>query len=286
MRLICPNCGAQYEVDDKVIPGEGRDVQCSSCGHTWFQRPAHLDQDLADELDIELPDQEEPATVTAPPPSRDNRGTPDAAPSRVRRSLDPEVADVLREEAAREAEVRRAERTRSDTRLETQPDLGLDDGAKTPPSRSEAARARIARMRGGSNADSAADEAAAAAVAADSSRRELLPDIEEINSSLRASGNRTTDQADESEDGQGTGRSAGEGKRGGFRLGFMLIVLIALAAVLVYAFAPQIVETVPAAEPYMTSYLDWANEMRTRTDDLIALLVEKMRDLTGNGATP
>ncbi|PWE51753.1 hypothetical protein DEM26_01980 [Thioclava sp. NG1] len=37
MRLVCPNCGAQYEVDDAVIPDGGRDVQCSNCGHGWFQ---------------------------------------------------------------------------------------------------------------------------------------------------------------------------------------------------------------------------------------------------------
>jgi len=39
MRITCPNCGAQYEVDARVIPDLGRDVQCSNCGHTWFQRP-------------------------------------------------------------------------------------------------------------------------------------------------------------------------------------------------------------------------------------------------------
>ncbi len=37
MRLICPNCVAQYEVDENVIPAEGRDVQCANCGHNWFQ---------------------------------------------------------------------------------------------------------------------------------------------------------------------------------------------------------------------------------------------------------
>ena len=37
MRLICPNCVAQYEVDEDVIPTEGRDVQCANCGHNWFQ---------------------------------------------------------------------------------------------------------------------------------------------------------------------------------------------------------------------------------------------------------
>ena len=37
MRLICPNCDAQYEVDAAMIPASGRDVQCSNCGRTWFQ---------------------------------------------------------------------------------------------------------------------------------------------------------------------------------------------------------------------------------------------------------
>jgi predicted Zn finger-like uncharacterized protein len=41
MRLVCPNCEAQYEVDDDLIPDEGREVQCASCGTTWFQeKPA------------------------------------------------------------------------------------------------------------------------------------------------------------------------------------------------------------------------------------------------------
>jgi predicted Zn finger-like uncharacterized protein len=38
MRLVCPNCSAQYEVDASAIPASGRDVQCSNCGHTWWQR--------------------------------------------------------------------------------------------------------------------------------------------------------------------------------------------------------------------------------------------------------
>ena len=37
MRLVCPNCDAEYEVDDAAIPRAGRDVQCSNCGHAWFQ---------------------------------------------------------------------------------------------------------------------------------------------------------------------------------------------------------------------------------------------------------
>lgn len=74
MRLICPNCDAQYEVGAGVIPLSGRDVQCSNCGQTWFQ--THPDM-LADEEDddtdgfdpVEPPyDDREPPVLPHMPP--------------------------------------------------------------------------------------------------------------------------------------------------------------------------------------------------------------------------
>lgn len=55
MRLICPNCDAQYEVPDDVMPAAGRDVQCSNCGQTWFQHhpdnaPEAEEDDFADDV--------------------------------------------------------------------------------------------------------------------------------------------------------------------------------------------------------------------------------------------
>lgn len=37
MRITCPRCNACYEVPDAVMPPGGRDVQCSVCGHSWYQ---------------------------------------------------------------------------------------------------------------------------------------------------------------------------------------------------------------------------------------------------------
>lgn len=37
MRVICPRCGAEYEIDDQLIPANGREVECSSCDNVWFQ---------------------------------------------------------------------------------------------------------------------------------------------------------------------------------------------------------------------------------------------------------
>lgn len=57
MRLMCPNCEAQYEVSDSVIPLHGRDVQCSNCGQTWFQTHPQAEPEAAladDEDDAEF----------------------------------------------------------------------------------------------------------------------------------------------------------------------------------------------------------------------------------------
>ena len=40
---MCPNCDAEYEVDASAIPESGRDVQCSNCGHAWFQQHPELE---------------------------------------------------------------------------------------------------------------------------------------------------------------------------------------------------------------------------------------------------
>ena len=57
MRLTCPNCDAQYEIPDDVMPENGRDVQCSNCGTTWFQ--AHPNAiDVNDELEDDGDDEE------------------------------------------------------------------------------------------------------------------------------------------------------------------------------------------------------------------------------------
>lgn len=51
MRLICPGCAAQYEVQPSAIPPEGRDVQCSNCGNAWFQRGPLPDGTLPQDRD-------------------------------------------------------------------------------------------------------------------------------------------------------------------------------------------------------------------------------------------
>ncbi|MEM9967739.1 MAG: zinc-ribbon domain-containing protein [Pseudomonadota bacterium] len=96
MRLNCPICEAIYEVPDDAIPPMGREVQCSNCEHRWFQiaaqtsgEPARAPGTRSKDLS---PQEAAEAAMETPPPTA--------------RSLDPELADVLREEAAREVAAR------------------------------------------------------------------------------------------------------------------------------------------------------------------------------------
>lgn len=280
MRLICPSCGAQYEVPAEVIPSEGRDVQCSACSNTWFQPHPDQDSALADEVDAPSvepvappPDapEAEPGSEAADAQSEpvSNEDAPAAAQSEAedheetaqepaQRPLDEEVANVLREEAAYEAAARARDQQGG---LESQPDLGLEPPAEDEAGRrTREARERMARMRG--EAEPAAQAAASAGVAGAvaGSRRELLPDVEEINSTLRSSGERRPAAAADT-DLQGTTPKV-RSKRRRFRLGFYPIILLTLLALAVYIFAPQITQIVPQAKPYVTQYVEQIEALR------------------------
>ena len=36
MIITCPSCNKKFEIDEALIPSEGREVQCGSCEHQWF----------------------------------------------------------------------------------------------------------------------------------------------------------------------------------------------------------------------------------------------------------
>jgi len=331
MRLTCPNCDAQYEVPDEVIPPEGRDVQCSNCGDTWYQtasdsvaraaseaatpsrpeqsataetpqetqpeqQPEQTDDPLTEdpgaepEDDYREPDLEEvsqplPETVEPnpepaqdlypdPSPTSEPYDEPVADPSPepetqteldelaaedapveapahtgLARGMNPSVTGILREEAEREAKLRAAE----GAGLESQPDLGLDAATTDEPSRrANQARDRMARMKG--------ENPALLAAAESGSRRGLLPDIDEINSTLRASSDPVGAAAIAPETEHPARRKSG------FSRGFAVVILLVLALVLTYTNAPQIADTLPQADPYLSTYVAWVDQARLWLD--------------------
>ncbi|UWQ50506.1 zinc-ribbon domain-containing protein [Leisingera caerulea] len=297
MRLTCPNCAAEYEVPEDVIPAEGRDVQCSNCGQTWFQAAAgetaavplaedapapaeaaeEPEQDAADSAPQQAP---EDAAENAAEPAPERGGIEEEAadffansrqdgpggfaqdaaedipqqqaelqPQRAR-GLDPALTDILREEAEREASLRAAE----SQSLETQPDLGLEEATAPEDEaarRSRQARDRMARMRG--------EDPRQLAAAESGSRKELLPDIEEINSTLRSGGSAAPAP-------QAAAEAPPVRRKNNFARGFSLSLIAALAMVMIYDNAALIAEKVPLAESALSSYVSWVDQMRLWLD--------------------
>ncbi len=332
MRLVCPNCGAQYEVDDRVIPDGGRDVQCSSCGHAWYQMPAHLaatqdpasaepeeiaetDDDILSEVEPEpetrpdgdaeteasaadeaevaevaVPDAPaEPVEAASPPqPAPEppaEPAVPDAAPEvddaapqdddtphpaagegapPPRRDLDENLRAILQEEAARELAARASAR-------EPQPDTA-QPGRDAVPAAAAARNAFAEQPEDGFDDDTMPDigpapesergaggsGAPAWATADKAPRRDLFPDIEEINSTLDSHGPEEEVEIDETAEG-----------RGGFGRGFFAIIFIAALALAIYLVAPRLAETVPALEPALTAYVGAVNGAREWLDAML-----------------
>ena len=288
MRLICPNCGAQYEVGAGVIPDGGRDVQCSNCGHTWFENPeaptATAEEDAFFDIVPAAPAEErvdvaappaEPVDTPAPPETPapatmdDAPATPPAPPTPeprpIRTQLDPSIADILREEAAREEEARRAEARGG---LEQQGDLGLTEPV-TPPSSPtrkpdpvQEGRERVDRLQGRT--------APVASTTPVGSRKELFPDIEEINSTLRSSADRDRLMPLPADD-------PAQSRRSGWR-GFLTVITLFVLLGLVYAYADRIAAAVPALADPLAGYVASVDAGRLWLDAQVQTLLGESTD--------
>lgn len=287
MRLVCPSCGAQYEVDDRVMPETGRDVQCSNCGHGWFQLPPSAEKAAAekasapspfddiDELDdvaeetptapisevedapVDAPDEDAPPADTADA-SKDIPSEGSVADTPPARQLDDDVRSILQEEAERERKARESEREG----LETQPDLGLDDAPATTSD-------NIDKMMAD---EQAAIEDDVATTSDDIKARNVLPDIEEINSTLDAPADDPSEVATAPAD-------RAEAASGGFRRGFILVVALACLLAILYIFAPVIGERIPAIRPAMDQYVALADTVRIGLEELMRSAIGKMQGL-------
>lgn len=262
MRLTCPNCAAQYEVPDDVIPAEGRDVQCSNCDTTWFQ--AHPASDPAPEpadASADMP-QTDPTTEVSPEPQSDLEDTPPPETAPIpepeqtepepeasepeptepqedlppRPELDPAIAAILREEVALET----ARREQDAAALETQPDLGLDSAAASEPT-------------------SQASE----------DGTDIFPDIEEINSSL--------DPEEPEPEPEVADETPPPQQRSSFARGFALTLLLVAALILVYVNAPSISQAVPDLDPAINSYVTTIDQARLWLDAQLSALLPPPR---------
>jgi predicted Zn finger-like uncharacterized protein len=338
LRLICPNCAAQYEVTDDAIPEAGRDVQCANCGDTWFQnrtRPSlrkvpatanppaaaetEADEDNArDEHQSEAVDEPEAPEQSAQPVESpdDDDDLPAAIPPRTprpdarRANVDPSVLDILRSEVEHESAARGAETNGTSARPSTEDlDEGEEDAAAPASepedlaSRARAARDRIRNHREGGRRihftdqgqhpepededepvaqryDDEDDDEEHLGVTPAPRRTErpqpgrTLPDVEELNSTLRSS-----QDPERARDARKEAASARKGGGAAGRMGFYLGVLIVLLALAAYSLQAQIIEAVPAAAPFLemyTSLIDSARRGLAQGFDLVIGLVQDL----------
>jgi len=269
MRLVCPNCAAQYEVDAALIPAAGRDVQCSACGTTWFQ-PGAPEAAAPDSAPAPTPTPEAAPGYTDAWFDYDEDPDPLPAPEPApRRALDESLLSVLREEAEREARARRAEGTAppADATDAAVAEL-LAAAGTTPPAKAaekpaEPAAQPAARPRPVIEPVAEAEpEPEPEEIAPPPPRRDLLPDIEEINSTLRATPVRSAVEREDTAP-----------KRRGFASGFSFSLLIAAILLALYVMAPDIKARVPATGAALDAYVGAVDSARIWID-------AQLRDLT------
>ncbi len=225
------------------------------------------------EPDEDAPEQDEEQDVAEAEDSADvEQDAQDTPPSR--RELEPSITEVLREEAERERAARASD---GGDGLETQPELGLNEGQDDTDKRTQEAQARMARLRG--EPESAMPDDGDDDGPDPGTRRNLLPDIDEINSSLNS---------DSSDPGMihpsDVDDMANADKPGGFRRGFLTMVLLAVIGLLLYMFAPQLAKSVPALKGVLASYVEIVNGARAWLDQTIGGLMGTLDGMSSEGS--
>lgn len=276
MRLLCPNCDAEYEVDAALIPDYGRDVQCSNCGHAWFQISPVVQAEADAEQALFAPSEgiADPTLPTGTQDDEENE-TPFAPPQTAAkaRSIDASVLSVLREEAERESRARLSD----GGNLEMQDELGLAGSAPGTETSSTPVAARIARLKGEAETHAASDLGLDMGPNTSTSRfgsvkRERLPEIDQINSTLRAKSERRSGDSGAVADTMGD-----DEKRGGFRRGFLMAMAVIILVLGLYMFAPLLIEKYPAMASPLRAYIGHIEGLRGLLDRMLQGAITQIR---------
>lgn len=298
MRLLCPNCDAEYEVDAAAIPSNGRDVQCSNCGHAWFQQ--HPDA----EADYDA----EQALYDPPPPLPNAFETAAQQPAPepvvpVLASDDPE--SILDAMGDLDDDLPNAQPSNSEFIYSDEPDFAEPDApepdvpesdlANMPSTdmpaqqidpdalqilREEAARETAQRLA--ENAPQTLEQQTEMGLIAPSSSpivarrvarlkgiqpaqvtiatpaRDRLPAVDDINAALRSG-----DDLDPSD-------AQGQDRKTGSKAGFWAVILAAGTAAAGYVFSPEIAAKLPQIAGPIDGYVGFINGLRGAIDAAVA----------------
>jgi predicted Zn finger-like uncharacterized protein len=297
MRLICPNCSAEYEVDETVIPEAGRDVQCSHCNHVWWQMrtpaPAEamakkMQAPAAAEASakkVQAPaSAEAPAEKAAAVPkeglkhSASRAPKPPSGPAQMKgpgkmpgfappptmggeKPAEEPPAPPREEPKAAPA----PEPVAVAADIPAAPRRSLDDAVldvlRQEAQREAESREKEAEAKAKADADAeaAAALAAKAAEEAEKPRSSTLPDVEMINSTLDG----------EEESGAAASRRIARlqtRRRVGFRMGFAAMILLALGVAGVYAYGDRLADRWPEFAPQIAAFRERVDRGRAWLD--------------------
>jgi len=295
MRLVCPQCAAQYEVDINAIPEDGRDVQCANCGNTWFQER---------ETDTPVPADE--AQLQDNPEHQDDA---DNQPDRPQPTpVDQSVLDILRAEAKADTEARQSANVPQVSQApmvenvaETEAEHEeIEAEEKTPSSDNLAERARAARSQLTSNRERPrrpqientearqiavqdpprlprpAAEPQEVAPAPQRTPPEQhpdgeLPDVDTLNSTLRSADDKSRKKNKRGKPKKGSGKSG--------RFGFYSAILVFLVLVALYALKPQVISAYPEAAPMLDQYTELVDLGRHALANGVNTLIQAAQNL-------
>lgn len=193
---------------------------------------------------VEAQPEEEVASVVPPPePDPEPEEEPiapvaaAAAGGAAAYAVDDSVLAILREEAEREAKARQAEAARP---LETQTELGIEQAVR---------EVNLPHQP-------VYEDTALAA------RRARLPDVEEINSTLRPSNAVVEDDTPAEAPMPAEGRSS-------FRSGFLVVMTLAILGSAIYGSADTIATAVPSLAGVLEGYVAFVDSLRLQLDGLM-----------------
>lgn len=250
IEIVCPSCGARYQVPDDSIGPEGRKVTCSGCSHKWRAYR-----------------EEAPAAVAAGPSGAVTAGAGEAeGDDRVGRSaadFGEEAPAAAAGSAGREQQMDNIRRMLDDLKRSSDDAPGPDpDAAAARPSRPEPSR----RYREEQHDEALDDEA----------------EVDPLRSRIEQAGRQGKEARPSNYDAARLRRmhekrarrlqKAKERKRrsSGFLTGFTLVAVVAAIMLGLYVMRPQIVASSPELAPAMNQYVVTVDRYRVALDEATA----------------
>lgn len=275
MRLTCPNCGAEYDVPEGLVPPDGRHVQCTACHTRWFMRGRAREELSEDQILRKLETRGERPRPLDPRPEGDAHAPiPFPAPSAARADTAPEPPEPSREFV----EVSGPAGVPDNTDDAPKPEFGAGDpvvyeeipGDSVPltdgpeEEKAKPVEAVLAAPRPGLDLRPAPPSPARPAIetAAPVAARSIAEDAEPRLPALREAPRAATPRPRIEVTDTPTTPVAPERRRRRFLPGFILALLIVGLVVEIYVWRDPLAAQVPAAAPAIHGYADRVDVLR------------------------